>query len=180
MYFVKSELMDKAAVRRSLARITHEIIERSKGTENVCIIGVKSRGVYLADILAENIRKFENVSVPVGYIDITSFRDDRSHDGESLVRNTVDFDLNGMKVVLVDDVICTGRTVRAAIEAIFSLGRPSSIQLAVLVDRGHRELPIHPDFVGKNIPTSKDEFVSVLLDEHDGCTSVRIMGKSNE
>lgn len=180
MYFVKSELMDKAAVRRSLARITHEIIERSKGTENVCIIGVKSRGVYLADILAENIRKFENVSVPVGYIDITSFRDDRSHDGESLVRNTVDFDLNGMKVVLVDDVICTGRTARAAIEAIFALGRPSSIQLAVLVDRGHRELPIHPDFVGKNIPTSKDEFVSVLLDEHDGCTSVRIMGKSNE
>ena len=119
MYFVKSELMDKAAVRRSLARITHEIIERSKGTENVCIIGVKSRGIYLADILAENIRKFENVSVPVGYIDITSFRDDRSHNGESLVRNTIDFDLNGMKVVLVDDVICTGRT--SPLNAYFSL-----------------------------------------------------------
>ncbi len=180
MYVVKSELMDKAAVRRSLARITHEIIERSKGTENVCIIGVKSRGIYLADILAENLKKFENVSVPVGYIDITSFRDDRTRESGAEVTNSVNFDIGGMKVILVDDVICTGRTARAAIEAVFALGRPSSIQLAVLVDRGHRELPIHPDFVGKNIPTSKDEFVSVLLDEHDGSTAVRILGKSKE
>lgn len=180
MLVVKSELMDKAAVRRSLARITHEIIERNKGSENICILGVKSRGVYLADILGENIKKFDNTEVPVGYIDITSYRDDRVKDTAKSSESVINFDITGKKVIIVDDVIYTGRTARAAIEAVFSYGRPSAIQLAVLIDRGHRELPIHPDFVGKNIPTSKEEFVSVLLDEADGCTAVRILGKQKD
>lgn len=177
MLEIKSELMDEAAVRRSLARMTHEIIERNKGTDGIFLAGVKRRGVPIASILAENIKKFEGTSVPVGYIDITLYRDDLTETIElpSASDSYIPGSITGKNVIIVDDVIYTGRTARAAIEAIFEHGRPASIQLAVLIDRGHRELPIRPDFVGKNIPTSKDEVVSVMMDEFDGCTAVRIM-----
>ncbi len=179
MLEVKSNLMDESAVSRSLARMTHEIIERNKGIENIVLVGIRRRGVSLSHVLAENIKKFEDADVPVGYIDITLYRDDLSKESE--VPTTSDsflpVDITGKVVVLVDDVIYTGRTVRAAIEAVFSHGRPAAIQLAVLIDRGHRELPIRPDFVGRNIPTSKDEVVSVMVEEYDGCSAVRIMKK---
>lgn len=176
MLVIKSEIMDEAAVRRSLVRITHEIIERNRGTADLCLIGIRRRGAVLADMLAGNIEKFEGVQLPVAYIDITRYRDDLTElpVGIRAVGNSIPFDITGKRVVLVDDVIYTGRTVRAAIEAVFSHGRPSSIQLAVLIDRGHRELPIRPDFVGKNIPTSKEEVVSVRVDEFDGSTGVAI------
>ncbi len=177
MLIIKSEIMDEAAVRRSLTRITHEIIERNRGTAALCIMGIRRRGAVLADILAANIEKFEGVKVPVGYIDITMYRDDLTElPPPSLKTDGAHFpcDITGKKVILVDDVIYTGRTVRAAIEAIFQQGRPSCIQLAELIDRGHRELPIRPDFVGKNIPTSKEEVVSVRVAEFDGSTGVSI------
>ncbi len=177
MLIIKSEIMDEAAVRRSLTRITHEIIERNRGTADLCIMGIRRRGAVLADILADNIEKFEGVQVPVGYIDITMYRDDLTDvPTAGLKTEGAQFpcDITGKKVILVDDVIYTGRTVRAAIEAIFRQGRPSSIQLAELIDRGHRELPIRPDFVGKNIPTSKEEVVSVRVAAFDGSTGVSI------
>ncbi len=177
MLTVKSELMDEAAVRRSLARMTHEIIERNKGTARLLLVGIKRRGVPLAQILAENIRRFEGIEVPVGTIDITLYRDDLT-ETVPLPEAEASFmpvDVRGMTVVLVDDVIYTGRTARAAIEAVFSYGRPAAIRLAVLIDRGHRELPIRPDFVGKNIPTAKEEVVSVRMTEIDGETDVRIL-----
>ena len=180
MLTVRSELMDEAAVRRSLARMTHEIIERNKGTERLVLMGIKRRGVPLARILAENIERFEGVKVPVGEIDITLYRDDLSEtvDLPAARNSTFPVDVREKIVILVDDVIYTGRTARAAIEAVFSAGRPSVIQLAELIDRGHRELPIRPDFVGKNIPTSKEEIVAVLTDEFDGMTAVRILERS--
>ncbi len=176
MLIIKSEIMDEAAMRRSLTRITHEIMERNRGISDLCIIGIRRRGAVLADILADNIEKFENARVPVAYIDITMYRDDLHElpGGQQGAAISIPFDITGKRVILVDDVIYTGRTARAAIEAIFSKGRPSSIQLAVLIDRGHRELPIRPDFVGKNIPTSKEEVVSVRVDEFDGSTGVCI------
>ncbi len=179
MFELKSELMDEAAVRRSLTRMTHEIIERNKGAGNLCILGIKRRGVPLYEILVENIDKFEGVRVPIGYIDITFYRDDLTKKSAHPEASDeyISVDINGKTIILVDDVIYTGRTSRAAIEAIFSYGRPESIQLAVLIDRGHRELPIRPDFVGKNIPTSKDEIVSVMVNEYDGCTAVRLPKK---
>ncbi|MBR4962053.1 MAG: bifunctional pyr operon transcriptional regulator/uracil phosphoribosyltransferase PyrR [Clostridia bacterium] len=173
---IKSEIMDEAAMRRSLTRITHEIIERNRGTADLCIVGIRRRGAVLADMLAANIEKFEEVQVPVAYIDITMYRDDLTEIPAGIRKSgdSISFDITGKRVILVDDVIYTGRTARAAIEAVFSHGRPSSIQLAVLIDRGHRELPIRPDFVGKNIPTSKEEVVSVKVDEYDGSTGVCI------
>ena len=181
MLVVKSELMDESAVRRTLTRMTHEIIEKNKGTENLCLVGIKRRGVPLSHILAENIKKFEKCDVPVGYIAITLYRDDLSETNElpKASDSSLPFDISGKTVVLVDDVIYTGRTARAAIEAVFSYGRPAAIQLAVLIDRGHRELPIRPDFVGKNIPTSKGEIVSVMVDEFDGVNAVRILEKKD-
>lgn len=181
MLVVKSELMDESAVRRTLTRMTHEIIEKNKGTENLYLVGIKRRGVPLSHILAENIKKFEKCDVPVGYIDITLYRDDLSETNElpKASDSSLPFDLSGKTVVLVDDVIYTGRTARAAIEAVFSYGRPAAIQLAVLIDRGHRELPIRPDFVGKNIPTSKGEIVSVMVEEFDGVNAVRILEKKD-
>ncbi len=182
MLTLKSELMDEAAVKRSLARITHEIIERNKGTENLILVGIKRRGVPLAKTLAENIKRFEGTDVPVAELDITLYRDDLT-ETVSLPEASGSYfptSVAGKTAVIVDDVIYTGRTVRAAIEAIFALGRPASIQLAVLIDRGHRELPIRPDFVGKNIPTSRDEVVSVMVDEYDGSTAVRILALSKD
>ena len=174
---VKSELMDEAAVRRSLARMTHEIIEKNKGADRIVLLGIKRRGAPLARILAENIKRFEGIEVPVGEIDITHYRDDLTEtvDLPAASSRTITTDVREKTVILVDDVIYTGRTARAAIEAVFSAGRPSVIQLAVLIDRGHRELPIRPDFVGKNIPTAKDEIVAVYMDEYDGETAVRIL-----
>jgi len=173
----KADIMDEAAVKRSLMRITHEIIERNRGTENICILGIKRRGIPLANILAENIRKIENRDVPVGSLDITLYRDDLSEITAEphAFSSDIPIDINCQTVIIVDDVISTGRTVRAAIEAVFANGRPSAIQLAVLIDRGHRELPIRPDYVGKNIPTSKDEFISVFTSEYDNRIGVSIM-----
>ena len=172
----KAEIMDESAVGRSLLRITHEIIERNRGTNGVVLLGIKRRGVPLAKRIAENIKKFEGVDVPVGYIDITLYRDDLSLVApQPLVRKTeIPFDVTDRRLVLVDDVLYTGRTVRAALDALMDLGRPKSIQLAVLVDRGHRELPIRADYVGKNVPTAQRENVQVLLREVDGEDKVLI------
>ena len=176
MLIKKSEIMDEAAIFRSLARITHEIIERDHGCADLCLIGIRRRGIPLAHILAENIKKFENCDVPVGELDITLYRDDLEelHTTAETTGSRFPVDITGKKVVLVDDVIYTGRTARAAIEAVFAHGRPSCIQFAVLVDRGHRELPIRPDYVGKNIPTSHSEVVSVSVQEYDGRYAVEL------
>ena len=164
--------MDEAAIRRSMARITHEIIEKNRGVSDICLLGVKRRGIPLAAMLAENLKRFEGVDVPMGHIDITRYRDDLTE--EMPVTESSDFPcaIEDKNVIIVDDVIYTGRTARAAIEAVFNYGRPKSIQLAVLVDRGHRELPIRPDFVGKNIPTSHEELVSVMIEGVDKETGV--------
>ena len=169
--------MDEAAVRRSLTRITHEIIEKNSGTEDLCLLGIRRRGVPLAAELARNLERFEGVQVPLGSIDISLYRDDLSElsDLPETGNSDIPFDVTGKKLIIVDDVIYTGRTARAAIDAIFHYGRPRRIQLAVLIDRGHRELPIRPDYVGKNIPTSHSEVVCVLTEEIDGRTGVDLM-----
>lgn len=174
---VKAVLMDEAAINRALTRIAHEIIEHNNGCEDLVLIGLRRRGVPLAHRIADRIETIENVRLPVGELDIRPFRDDLSllSDLPERAETCVPFDVTGRKVVLVDDVLFTGRTVRAAIEAVFRLGRPSSIQLAILIDRGHRELPIRADYVGKNIPTSRSERVAVQLPEFDGDTSVKIL-----
>ena len=166
----KAVVLDNEGIRRALTRIAHEIIERNKGTENLALIGIRSRGVPLARRLAQRILQIEGREVPVGMLDITLYRDDLSTlSPQPLVHRTeVHFPVEGKTIVLVDDVMFTGRTIRAALDAVIDLGRPKLIQLAVLVDRGHRELPIRADYVGKNVPTSKKEDVSVLLDETDG------------
>lgn len=168
MHF-KAEIMDSSSVKRSLVRIAHEITEKNKGTENLVLIGIKRRGLPLAQEISKNIAVFEDTALPVGELDIRHYRDDLIKDSElPIVEPTaLPFDVTGKNIVLVDDVIYTGRTVRAAIEAIFALGRPARIQLAVLVDRGHRELPIRPDFVGKNVPTANNEVISVQIPEYD-------------
>ena len=176
----KALLMDEAQLRRSLARITHEIIEKNKGCENIMLIGVKRRGISLAHILAENIKKFEGVDVPVGYVDISLYRDDQTEILPAAKTADCSFPESVAKktVVIVDDVIYTGRTTRAAIEAVFAEGRPKAIQLAVLIDRGHRELPIKPDYVGKNVPTSHDEIISVGVEDIDGYYRVVLEDKN--
>lgn len=168
--------MDETAIARALARITHELIERNKGVSNVCLLGVKTRGVPLAKKLCENIKKFEGIDVPIGYLDITLHRDDLSEREKTVSAGDCNFpcDIRDKTVIIVDDVMYTGRTARAAIEATFSYARPKELQLAVLIDRGHRELPIRPDYVGKNVPTSKSESVAVCLTEIDGETAVYI------
>lgn len=173
---IKAQLMDESAMMRSLARITHEIIEKNRGCENIILVGIKRRGVPLAQILCDNIKKFEGVSVPQGYVDISLYRDDLTEISELPQSSGCYFptDVRGKTVILVDDVIYTGRTVRAAIEAVFSNGRPKEVQLAVLVDRGHRELPFRPDYVGKNVPTSKDEVIKVEVESIDGRNGVSL------
>jgi len=173
---LKSVIMDEAAIRRSMTRITHEIIEKNNGIEGLCLLGIRRRGVPLAAMLQANLFRFEGVQVPLGSIDISLYRDDLTelHANPEARRSDIPFDVTGKKLVIVDDVIYTGRTARAAIEAVFHHGRPKLIQLAVLIDRGHRELPIRPDFVGKNIPTSHTELVSVLVEEYDAKTEVHL------
>ena len=174
----KAVVLDEQAIRRALTRIAHEIIERNKGIDGCVLIGIKTRGIYLAKRLAERIEQIEGTAIPVGELDITLYRDDltvKTHDHEPLVKGTdVPFSVTNQKVILVDDVLFTGRTVRAAMDAVMDLGRPAQIQLAVLVDRGHRELPIRADFVGKNIPTSSSEMIVVELKEVDDTDQVSI------
>lgn len=172
----KTQIMDEVTMRRSLARMTHEIIERNEGVQDVVLMGVVTRGVSLATILQENIQKFEGVTVPVGHLDITLHRDDLSNEEKQKRSQESVFpcDITGKTVIIVDDVLYTGRTARAAMEAVITKGRPKYIQLAVLVDRGHRELPIRADFVGKNVPTAKSENVQVRLMDNDGENAVYI------
>ncbi|MBO7217286.1 MAG: bifunctional pyr operon transcriptional regulator/uracil phosphoribosyltransferase PyrR [Clostridia bacterium] len=162
---LKAEIMDSVAAARALKRIAHEILERNGGSRDICFAGIKRGGVPIAELLAENIYQIEGVSVPVGIIDTVSHRDDRSDiPVPSINTSDIPFDVTNKKVIMVDDVLYTGRTARAAMEALISFGRPAAIQLAVLVDRGHRELPIRGDFVGKNIPTSRSEKIIVKAD----------------
>ncbi|MCW2277229.1 bifunctional pyr operon transcriptional regulator/uracil phosphoribosyltransferase PyrR [Heliophilum fasciatum] len=172
----KTLLMDAEGVRRAVTRIAHEMVEKNQGTAELVLVGIRRRGVPLAERLQRKINEIENVAVPLGALDITLYRDDLTTLAEQpvILKTEVPFSITGKKVVLVDDVLYTGRTVRAALDALMDLGRPQSIQLAVLLDRGHRELPIRADYVGKNVPTSKKEMVSVCVQEIDGQDSVTI------
>ncbi|MCY9109304.1 bifunctional pyr operon transcriptional regulator/uracil phosphoribosyltransferase PyrR [Bacillus atrophaeus] len=172
----KAVILDEQAIRRALTRIAHEMIERNKGMNNCILVGIKTRGIYLAKRLAERIEQIEGNAVTVGEIDITLYRDDLSKKtSKPLVKGAdIPIDITDQKVIVVDDVLYTGRTVRAAMDALVDVGRPSSVQLAVLVDRGHRELPIRADYIGKNIPTSKAEKVMVQLHEVDETDLVAI------
>lgn len=174
---IKAKLMDESAVSRTLMRLAHEITEKNGGVENVRLAGILRRGYPLAERLQSNIERIEGVRVPCGSLDIKYYRDDLSPDfRDPVVRKTeLPFDVEGKTVVLVDDVLFTGRTVRAAIDSVFSCGRPRAVQLAILVDRGHRELPIRADFVGKNVPTSHLERIAVRVPEYDGDTGVYLM-----
>lgn len=176
----KSVVLDRETVSRSLVRMAHEIIEKNKGVGNLCLVGIRTRGVFIANRIAENIKKIESRDVPVGTLDITLYRDDLTLIAfQPVVHKTeISFDISGKDIVLIDDVLYSGRTIRAALDALIDLGRPNTIQLAVLIDRGHRELPIRPDYVGKNIPTAKDETVQVRLSETDGKDEVVIMEKN--
>ena len=172
----KNVIMDSDAIRRALVRIAHEIIEKNKGVEDVVIVGIRTRGVPLAQRIAAEVGSIENCEMTVGMLDITLYRDDLSTLGYNPVVHGTDinFDLSGKHVILVDDVLYTGRTIRAALDAVIDMGRPKTIQLAVLVDRGHKELPIRADYVGKNVPTSQKETIEVVLNEIDGDDEVYI------
>jgi pyrimidine operon attenuation protein/uracil phosphoribosyltransferase len=168
--------MDAPSIERALRRVAHEILERNKGTEGLVLVGIRSRGIHIATRLAQNIRTIEDVDLPVGVIDITLYRDDLSRGTQQpLVKGTdIKFPIGDRNVLLVDDVLYTGRTIRAALDALMDFGRPRTVQLVVLVDRGHRELPIRADYVGKNIPTALNEEVQVRLLESDGCDEVTV------
>lgn len=172
----KAEIMDENAMNRAITRIAHEIIERNKGVEDVRLIGIQRRGVPLAKMIASKIREVEGKDVPVGILDITFYRDDLSMLSEHPVVNgtEIDFTVTDKIIVLVDDVMYTGRTARAAIDAVMDIGRPRIIQLAILIDRGHRELPIRADYVGRNVPTSRLEMVNVKVMEFDGVNKVTL------
>ena len=176
---IKSTVMDKDAIKRTIKRIAHEIIEQNRGLENIYLVGIRSRGVPLANRLAEYMKQIENVEIPVGILDITLYRDDLTTISKQPVikGSQIEFEIENTTTILVDDVLYTGRTARAAIDALLDFGRPQKMQLAVLVDRGHRELPIKADFVGKNIPTSSDEIIKVAFEETDNEDSVKIMIK---
>ncbi len=174
-FATKARVMEPDDVRRALVRIAHEIVERNKGTADLVIVGIRTRGAPLAERIATEIASFEGVDLPSGALDVTLYRDDVALRGpRNLEATTVPADIDGRVVVLVDDVLYTGRTVRAAFDAVLDLGRPRAIRLAVLVDRGHRELPIRADHVGKNLPTSSDEVVKVHVTEIDGEDAVLI------
>ncbi|MDQ0231247.1 bifunctional pyr operon transcriptional regulator/uracil phosphoribosyltransferase PyrR [Metabacillus malikii] len=174
----KAVVLDEQAIRRALTRIAHEIIERNKGIDDSVLVGIKTRGIHLAKRLAEKIEQIEGNKISIGELDITLYRDDlslKTNDQEPLVKGSdIPVDVTNQKVILVDDVLYTGRTVRAAMDALVDIGRPANIQLAVLVDRGHRELPIRADYVGKNIPTSSSEKIVVELVEQDDQDQVTI------
>lgn len=173
---LKANLLDEKAIKRSLLRISHEIIERNKGVENIVLVGVQRRGYPLAQRIAEEIMEIEGVPVPVGSVDITFYRDDLTSIEELPTVKDINLgvDVQNKKVILIDDVLYTCRTVRAAMDAVIDVGRPKAIQLAVLIDRGHKELPIRADYVGKNIPTSKEEKIAVHIIEVDNEDSVKI------
>ena len=172
----KTLLMDEIAVSRAIKRISHEIVERNKGVENIVLVGIVTRGVQFAEKIARSIQEFEGVSLPVGSVDISFYRDDVKRIAPSPVLNGCDIpcDVNDKHIVLCDDVLYTGRTARAAMEAVISMGRPACVQLAVLCDRGHRELPIRADYVGKNLPTSHSEMVKVNIPPYDDKLSVEL------
>ena len=174
---VKSTVLDKEGIKRTIQRISHEILEKNHGIESLVVIGIKSRGAYLAERIAKTLKIIEGKEIPVGALDITLYRDDLTEIAEQPVIHSteIEFDIAEKKVVLVDDVLFTGRTVRCALDELIDFGRPANIQLAVLVDRGHRELPIRPDFVGKNIPTSVNESVEVRLEEIDETEEVVVL-----
>jgi pyrimidine operon attenuation protein/uracil phosphoribosyltransferase len=176
-FMAKKIIMTEADIKRTLARISHEIIEHNKSTKNIILVGMRTRGVPLANRLASDIESFEGIKIPVGILDFSLYRDDiSSRNYQPVIKSTnIPSSVDGKIIVLVDDVLYTGRSARAALDAIIDLGRPLSIQLAVLVDRGHRELPIRADFVGKNIPSSKDEEIQVRLTETDGMDEVAII-----
>ncbi|MFC1632269.1 bifunctional pyr operon transcriptional regulator/uracil phosphoribosyltransferase PyrR [Candidatus Omnitrophota bacterium] len=173
----KAKIMDRQALERALMRIAHEIVEKTKGTDELAIIGIRNRGAYLAEKVVEYIKKIEQVQVPVGILDITLYRDDLTTIAEQpqVHKTEIDFDITGKKIVLVDDVLFTGRTIRSALNALIDFGRPQYIQLAVLIDRGHRELPIRADYIGKNVPTSLRETVQVKLKEVDAADEVVVL-----
>src|SRR5881397_114698 len=172
----KAEVLDESALDRALTRIAHEILEKNDGAKDLTFVGLRTRGVTLAQRLAQKIARIDGTTLPVGTLDITLYRDDLDMRGAPVVRGTdIPFSIKGKTVVLVDDVLFTGRTIRAALDALIDLGRPRLIQLAVLVDRGHRELPIRADFVGKNVPTSLDQVIRVSLKECDGRDAVEIV-----
>ncbi len=177
------EIIDAIGMKRALMRMTYEIVERNKGTENLVLVGIKTRGLYLAQRIAANLKKLEDVEISVGAIDVSQYRDDLPESKkEKMIHNQIhnqqlDFDITDKHVVLVDDVLFTGRTIRAALDALMDQGRPVKINLAVLVDRGHRELPIRPDFIGKNIPTAMNEEVKVSMTEVDDKDSIELIKK---
>ena len=166
----KKEVVDEVTMKRALTRITYEIIERNKGVQDIVLIGIKTRGIFIAQRIAERLKQLEHIEVPVGELDITLYRDDKKaqEDEPELHSSDIPFSIEGKEVILVDDVLFTGRTIRAALDAVIDLGRPNRISLAVLVDRGHRELPIRADYVGKNIPTALTEEIVVEMEENDG------------
>jgi pyrimidine operon attenuation protein/uracil phosphoribosyltransferase len=172
----KAQVLDEQGIDRALTRIAHEILERVGGPDGVALVGIRTRGVSLARRIADRLQAIDGVKAPVGALDITLYRDDLGRKAEAPVLRATEiaFPVTDRIVILVDDVLYTGRTIRAALDAVMDLGRPRMIQLAVLIDRGHRELPIRPDYVGKNLPTSRREIVQVLLREHDGQDAVVI------
>ncbi|PID28331.1 MAG: bifunctional pyr operon transcriptional regulator/uracil phosphoribosyltransferase [Candidatus Cloacimonadota bacterium] len=177
----KSLIMDNEAIDRTLKRMAHEIIEQNRGLDNIFLVGIRSRGVPMAERLASYMKKIENIEVPVGILDITLYRDDLSTISHQPVikGSQIDFKIEDAKIILTDDVLFTGRTVRAAIDALLDFGRPTNIQLCVLIDRGHRELPVKANYVGKNVPTSNDEIIKVSFKETDGNDTVKIMVKAD-
>jgi pyrimidine operon attenuation protein/uracil phosphoribosyltransferase len=182
MYFQeKARIMDKEAIQRALKRIAHEIVERNKGVDNIVLIGIRRRGVPLAKRLQKFLAEIEGKEVPVGSLDITLYRDDLNLrlDQPKVGKTEINFSIEGKDVILVDDVLYTGRTVRSALDALMDIGRPRTVQLSVLIDRGHRELPIRADYVGKNVPTSRKEQIEVRLEEIDGVDEV-IIGEWKE
>lgn len=172
---IKAVILDEKAIQRATTRIANEIIERNKGTKDIVLVGIKTRGCPFAERLAKKIEEIEGDSIPVFSLDITLYRDDLTEISEQpIINNEFNVDIKGKVIILTDDVIYTGRTVRAALDALVEKGRPSRVQLAVLVDRGHRELPIRPDYIGKNVPTSKSENIKVNFKEIDGIDQVVI------
>jgi len=172
-----SKIIDDKGFERTLVRLAHEILERNKGADTLALVGIRTRGEFLSKRLAKIIQEIENTKIQIGYLDITLYRDDlREKFNQPILKGTeITFDVSGKDIILIDDVLFTGRTVRAALDELVDLGRPASIQLAVLIDRGHRELPIKADFVGKNLPTSRDEIVKVMMKEIDGEDSVLLL-----